>query len=185
MSSFTHWLEKEVLDHFLGDDNDLYMGLSRTDGVRNITENGAAPGFAEWDSDPENPTEKIITIDGIDEPGQGLVKIEETWETESSEGLCDTYARVALDSSGGNWHDVAVVLGLNGDSELRLERDVEFPAAGAGEDWGTITHFFIADSITPGDGNILAYGSMPDSYQVVDGMIAKIWANTVVVRMTD
>ena len=180
MSSFTHYLEKEVLDTFIGDDNTLFMGLSRTDGKR-------AGNFAVWGDDPEDPTKKAITTEGIDEPGQGwfLDPEDDTWKTEASADLASTYARVELNNGATNWHAVEVVLGEEGDSELRLQSDVDWATAGAGEDWGNISHFFITDSATVGAGNILAWGQMPDSVQIVEGMTAKIWGNTVVIRMTD
>ncbi len=187
MSSFAHYLEKEVLQDHIKQDG-LFMGLSRTNGVRNITENATYPGFAEWDNDPDDPgspPDKIIVTDGIDEPGEGWVWDEDTtsWVTEASLDLADDYDRVAVGTA--DWHDVEVVLGTEGDSELRLDNDVTFPEAGSDEDWGTVTHFFIADSATIGEGNILAYGQLPDSVHIIDGMTAKIWGNTIVVRMTD
>ena len=182
MSSFNHYLEKEVLDHFIKTDG-LYIGLSRTDGVRNITENGSHGGFAVWDDDGEGGKE--IVTDGIDEPNTGWFQDPEddSWKQESVEGRCDEYLRRIVNAA--DWHDVEVVLGLNGDSELRLSADITFPTAGTGEDWGNISHFFIVSNATIGQGNILAYGKMPDSVHIIDGMVAKIWANTVVVRMTD
>ncbi len=188
MSSFTHYLEAEVLNDYIKKDT-LYIGLSRTDGVRNITDNSTAPGFSSWSSSGEDGWE--IDIDGIDEPGRGYVINPETsaWESESSMGLDGGYARQSIGAAG--WHDVEVVLGVEGDSEVRVSSTgLEFGPAASGTtdndaNWGNITHFFISDSGSKGAGNILAYGSMPDSYQVVEGMSAKIWANTVVVRMTD
>ena len=174
MSSFTHYLEAEVLqDHIK---QSLYLGLSRTDGNRQGL-------FAVWGSDGEGG--KKITTEGIDEPGEGWFKDPEDdiWKTEATASLGGGYARVAI--AGTDWHDVEVVLGAEGDSELRLSDTKEFGPATTGANWGNITHFFLADSDTIGEGNILAWGSMPDSYAVVEGMTAKLWANTIVVRMTD
>ena len=175
MSSFTHWLEKEVLDEHIKKDG-LYMGLSRTAGNRQ-------GDFAVWGDDGDGGKE--IAADGIDEPGQGWVYDENTssWVTEASLNLADAYSRQLVNAA--DWHAVEVVLGAEGDSELRLSSDVSFTEAGTNEDWGTITHFFIVDNITVGAGNILAWGTMPDSVKIVEGMTAKIWGNTIVVRMTD
>lgn len=174
MSSFTHHLEKEVLDHFLKTTG-LFLGLSRTNGNRRGL-------YATWDDDGEGG--KKITEEGIDEPGQGWVKNEEdVWVTEGSLNLATSYERKTLVAD--SWHDVDVVLGPDGDSELRLSDTQEWAEATEDENWGTITHFFIADSGVVGDGNIFAWGNMPDSETIVEGVVAKIWANTVVVRMTD
>ena len=53
------------------------------------------------------------------------------------------------------------------------------------KNWGNISTFFLADTSTVGGGNIIAFGSMPDSIDAVEGMTVKLWANTIVVRMTD
>lgn len=174
MSSFTHYLEEEILNQHIKVDG-LYIGLSRENGNRRGT-------FAVWG---QEEGDYVITEEGIDEPGEGWFydSEDEQWKEESAEGLADSYSRQAIGSI--DWHDVDVVLGEDGDSELRLSEDVVFATLTEGEDWGNITHFFIADGGTTGAGNILAWGSMPDSVQLVEGMEAKIWANTIVVRMTD
>ncbi len=174
MSSFTHHLEALVLNQYIK--ASLHMGLSRTNGNRQGS-------FAVWGSDGEGGKE--ITTDGIDEPGQGWFKDPEDdiWKTEASASLGGGYARQAVVSA--NWHDVEVVLGDEGDTEIRLSANIDFGPAATDANWGNISHFFLADSGSVGAGNILAYGSMPDSYQVVDGMTARLWANTIVVRMTD
>ena len=172
MSSFTHFLEKEILEHHIRNET-LYMGLSRQDGNRQ-------GDFADWVEDGEGGWE--VEDDGIDEVGEGKVYDEETetWVDEST----PSYSRVAVTST--DWHEVEVVLGEEGDSEVRISTDIDFGAlTEEDEDWGTVSHFFLADSDTEGAGNILAYGTMPDSVHLVEGMEAKIWGNTIVIRMTD
>ena len=74
MSSFTHNLEKEILEQHIKIDG-LYIGLSR--------ENGNRKGdFAEWGQDEEGDYE--ITKEGIDEPGEGWFfdQEEEQWKEE-------------------------------------------------------------------------------------------------------
>jgi len=166
MSSFTHELEKEILEDKIKNQT-LYIGLSRQDGNRKGE-------FAEWDSEEEEMTE------GIDEVGEGMVQDEENnWVEEDA----PSYSRQSVGSA--DWHDVEVVLGENGDSELRLSSDIDFgELTGEDEDWGNVSHFFLSNSSTPGQGDILAYGTMPDSVHLVEGMEAKIWANTIVVRMS-
>lgn len=174
MSSFTHYLEEQVLNDYIKTDG-IYFGLSR--------ENGNRRGlFATWE---EVEGEYEITEEGIDEPGEGWFydEEEETWKQESDEGLADSYQRMPVGAE--DWHDVEIVLGEDGESELRLVSDIEFPEAGEDEDWGQITHFFLVDTDTVGEGNILAFGQMPDEEQITEGDVAKIWANTIVIRMTE
>lgn len=174
MSSFTHYLEAQMLNGYVKIDG-LYLGLSRIDGNRQGT-------FASWTSDGEGGYEVKEEDEGIDEPGEGWYEEDDgTWSTDDT--LATSYSRQAVGAA--DWHPIEVVLGENGDSELRLANSISFGTLGEGEDWGTINTFFLADAATVGGGNILAWGSMPDSVQLVEGMEGKLWANTIVVRMTD
>lgn len=172
MSSFTHYVESDILNQHIAVDG-LYIGLSRQDGNRQGE-------FADWTGTDINNQEPTA---GIDEPGTGYVEDDGSWVTEDSLGLASSYARQSIGAA--DWYSVEVVLGENGDSELRLSSNVTFATLTSGENWGTITHFFIVDSSTIDSGNIIAWGSMPDSVELVEGMEAKLWANTIVVRMTD
>jgi len=172
MSSFTHGLEKEILEDKIKNQT-LYIGLSRQDGNRKGE-------FAVWEHDTEE--DEWEPTEGIDEPGQGKVynNETETWEDEEA----PSYSRQSVGSA--DWHDVEVVLGEEGDSELRLSSDIDFgELTEEDEDWGTVSHFFLTNSATVGEGDILAYGTMPDSVHLVEGMEAKIWGNTIVIRMSD
>ena len=112
-----------------------------------------------------------------------MIRKKSSGKRRSTAGKADSYSRQPIGTA--DWHDVAVVLGEEGDSELRLSSDVDFGVLGDGEDWGNISHFFIADSGVTGSGDIKAFGSMADSIHAVESMEVKLWANTIVVRMTD
>ncbi len=180
MSSFTHHLEDIILETHIA--ASMYIGLSRNDGNRQ-------GDFATWSdvSDPGESEKWEADSDGIDEPGSGQRKVWDPEEGEDGEWVTETvtnYARQSL--SGTDWYAVTVVGGDEGDSEIRLSSTIEFPELdAAGENWGTISHFFLADGASAGSGNILAWGQMPDSHEFTQGMTPKIWANTIVVRMTD
>lgn len=171
MSSFTHSLEEDILNQHIKVDG-LEIGLSRQDGNRRGLIN------EDWYEDEDG--DMVPPDEGLDEPGNGYYydNEDEMWKTEDGDTVT-TYSRQSIGSA--DWHDVDVVLGEDGDSELRLSENVSFGELEEGEDWGNISHFFITD----GTDNVLCWGSMPDSFNPVEGMEVKIWANTIVVRMTD
>ncbi len=171
MSSFTHALEEKILNAEVKGKS-LYLGLSRCDGNRKGT-------FAVWG---DNDGKKEIDEKGIDEPGRGWIQHEGEWVTETSQQKAKSYARKSVGQ--GDWHDVDVVNGAEGESELRLKNTIEFGTLQEGEDWGTINTFFIADSGASGGGNILAFGKMPESTRLTEDMTVKLWGNTIVIRMT-
>ena len=81
---------------------------------------------------------------GIDEPGFG-------------------YARVEVTNNNTNFPDAAT--NANDKAETELAIQVDFPAATGS--WGTITHFFLADSSV--GGNILLKGELVTPKEVNDG----------------
>ncbi len=183
MSSFTHYLEEQILNHFFGTET-VYIGLSRSDGNRHGQ-------YANWIEDPEGDG-YIIDPDheGIDEPGNGYQEIDDgeggtEWVNEADAGLDAGYSRQSVGS--GDWHDVEII-GLaehEGETQLRLSNDIVFTSeAPENAQWGNITHFFFADASGLNGGNIFAWGSIPNALTVEHGMEVKIWGNTIVVEMS-
>lgn len=89
------------------------------------------------------------------------------------------YARVEIDNDTSHWSapaadgDAIVIATLN---------DETFPAPDGG-DWGLISHWALWDAAT--DGNLLAYGAMDVSRQVLDGDPAPVVpAGNLVVSIT-
>lgn len=183
MSSFTHYLEEQILEHFFGTET-VYLGLSREDGNRQ-------GWYANWIEDPDGDG-YIIDEDheGIDEPGNGYQEVEDEegemiWVDEDMADLNAGYSRQSVGDA--DWHD-AEIIGLEeheGETQLRLAEDVVFTDE-APEDaqWGNISHFFFADSTGISSGEVLAYGSIPNALNVEHGMEVKIWANTIVIEMS-
>ena len=82
-----------------------------------------------------------------------------------------SYARVLRNPLDANW-DAAVA----NDGRTKNAASVQFPTATA--DWGTITHFFIADSLT-GSTNILIINALTDARTITNGTTPSFAAGTL------
>lgn len=75
-----------------------------------------------------------------------------------------SYARVAVTSNGTNW-----TAGADAGSAKRTTNGtaITFPSPTA--DWGTVTHWGILDSATLGAGNMIVYGALGTSRNILSG----------------
>ena len=81
-----------------------------------------------------------------------------------------SYTRVARNPLDANWNAPVANNGTTANAA-----SIQFPAATA--DWGTITHFFIADAIT--GGNMLFAGALAASKTIATGDEVKFNASTL------
>lgn len=70
-------------------------------------------------------------------------------------------------ANSGSYARTAITFAAAASRAIAQNADVVFPLATGS--WGTITHWFIADSATHGAGNVLAHGAFNASFAVVAG----------------
>jgi hypothetical protein len=69
------------------------------------------------------------------------------------------YARVA--TTQADWNTATIEATTR--SVVTNAEDLTFPAVSAGENWGTVTHFFISDIATRNEGNMIGAGELSPS----------------------
>jgi hypothetical protein len=89
-----------------------------------------------------------------------------------TEPATGAYARVTLANNATNFPAASAGTKRNGVA-------INFPTATA--DWGTISHFFIADAIT--GGNILAWGALSAAKAIANGDKAYFNANDITITL--
>lgn len=87
------------------------------------------------------------------------------------------YARAEVANDMFTWK--SVVQGDLEQSQKKNNISIEFPEATA--EWGTMTHFFIADALT--EGNILAYGALNEDITIVSQDKARFVEDTLVIEL--
>lgn len=119
-----------------------------------------------------------------------------TWTQETHLYVGLSTATIADDSSGNDCGETT------GTDYVRIEMDswdaaggtreinntdvVTFPEAGSGQAWGTITDWFISETLTTNTGNIIAYGTFEDSGKKVDtGDDASIAAGALTITVDE
>lgn len=92
----------------------------------------------------------------------------------------DGYARVEVDNDTDTWQDAATAAegAYEGKGVKKNAIDIEFPEATG--DWGTVTHFFIADEDT---GNIMGYGELYIAKQIDTGDVARFREGELVITL--
>lgn len=85
----------------------------------------------------------------------------------------NAYARVAVTNNTTNFPNAVDGSKANGTK-------IEFPEATG--NWGTITHFFLADALT--DGNIIAYGSLLTPKTIENGDVFYFDVGDMVIELT-
>ncbi len=85
-------------------------------------------------------------------------------------------------ANSGSYARTAITFGAAASRRVTQSGAVVMPTATGS--WGTVTHWFIADSATYGAGNVLAAGAFTASFAVVSGNTRTVPTTTIYVEIT-
>ena len=108
--------------------------------------------------------------------GVSLTPIQDDGTGISEPSAAHGYSRVEIDNIDTSWKEAVVVSGVG-----RKSNDIEITFPEASGNWGTITHFFISDSLA--GGNVLGYGVLDTARELLSGDIAKFLVGTLVITL--
>lgn len=100
----------------------------------------------------------------------------------SDPGEAATGASANEVANSNGYARTAIAFGAAASRRITQNANTVFPEASGS--WGTVSHWFVADSATHGAGNVLAYGAFATPFAVVSGNIRTVASGVIYVEIT-